>query len=557
MILVQNKQVAGGILLQSADPAVRTAGEMLADYMQKISGARFSFCENEENPVAFRLCVDQSLGEEELLCYAEDGVVTVSGGSGRAVIYGVVAFLESLGCVFYAQDCEKIPQTDTVELADDFSLRDAPAMEYRDLYWSCSYAPEISVKLRVNGSVNREHRNLTPEWGGGVTYAGPQFVHTFECLVPAEEFFEDHPEYFSEIDGQRTAKHLYSQLCMTNEDVYHIVLSRLRNWLNENPEAKIVSLSQNDSFVINSYCTCPSCRRIIEEEGSPMGPLICFVNRVAEALEPDYPEVAVDTLAYQYSIPAPRLTAPRRNVIVRFCTGACAAHSIRNCERYRGMHDSLVAWGKICHRMYIWDYTTDFAHYLTPFPNIDYLADHVRFFYENGARGMFMQGMYQNGLPGGFGELRCYLLAKLLWNPTVEQRPLEEDFCRAYYGEAAEDVLAYLDLMHRLVASDGRHFTLVMAPSAIFEGLIDDAMLGQIDALWQSALQKVAEKPEFLAHVRRSGLTWRYYKLDAKRGEFADAQTFEAEKSRFFADCAALGVERINEGADIPPVEVS
>ena len=153
MILVQNKQVAGGILLQSADPAVRTAGEMLADYMQKISGARFSFCENEENPVAFRLCVDQSLGEEELLCYAEDGVVTVSGGSGRAVIYGVVAFLESLGCVFYAQDCEKIPQTDTVELADDFSLRDAPAMEYRDLYWSCSYAPEISVKLRVNGSV--------------------------------------------------------------------------------------------------------------------------------------------------------------------------------------------------------------------------------------------------------------------------------------------------------------------------------------------------------------------------------------------------------------------
>ena len=82
-------------------------------------------------------------------------------------------------------------------------------------------------------------------------------------------------------------------------------------------------------------------------------------------------------------------------------------------------------------------------------------------------------------------------------------------------------------------------------------------MLGQIDALWQSALQKVAEKPEFLAHVRRSGLTWRYYKLDAKRGEFADAQTFEAEKSRFFADCAALGVERINEGADIPPVEVS
>ena len=49
-----------------------------------------------------------------------------------------------------------------------------------------------------------------------------------------------------------------------------------------------------------------------------MGPLLRAVNAIAAAVEPEFPHVAIDTLAYQYTRAAPRVTVPRPNVIVRY-----------------------------------------------------------------------------------------------------------------------------------------------------------------------------------------------------------------------------------------------
>ena len=43
------------------------------------------------------------------------------------------------------------------------------------------------------------------------------------------------------------------------------------------------------------------------------------VNEIARRLKPKYPGVAVDTLAYQYTQPAPNITKPEPNVIIRLC----------------------------------------------------------------------------------------------------------------------------------------------------------------------------------------------------------------------------------------------
>ena len=43
---------------------------------------------------------------------------------------------------------------------------------------------------------------------------------------------------------------------------------------------------------------------------------------------------------------------------------------------------------------------------------------------------------------------------------------------------------------------------------------------------------------------------------DGKRGEFADETAFEGLMNAFYADCKRLEVTRLNEGADVPWVEV-
>ena len=45
------------------------------------------------------------------------------------------------------------------------------------------------------------------------------------------------------------------------------------------------------------WCNKSYDAAIIEEEGSPMGPLLRAVNAVAEAIEPEFPDVAISTMA--------------------------------------------------------------------------------------------------------------------------------------------------------------------------------------------------------------------------------------------------------------------
>ena len=551
--------------------AVRTAAGELSKYLTAMCGVSVPVAESPAPAEGLILRENKTLPPDGLsITHAEDALL-LEGGNGRGVLYAVYRLLEELGCRFYAEDTEVIPtytaEDLTAALAAVPNIREESPFEFRDLYWIGTYRPDMAVKLRLNaGKVgNGVHKREIPvEWGGGIGYAGPHFVHTFAMLVPADEYFETHPEYFSMIDGERTAKHLYSQLCLSNPDVLKITVDRVKGWLRENPLAEIVSVSQNDSFVIGSYCTCPACAAVDAEEGSPAGSLIRFVNAVAEAIEPEFPGVAVDTLAYQYSVTPPRLTRPRHNVMVRMCTGGCSSHGIEVCERNGGTKSCIEGWAKICNRLYIWDYTTDFAQYLVPYPNLPTHLPNAKYFATHNVKGVFEQGNYQEGKSGEFGELRAYLLAQALWNPDVE--PDTVAFMEAYYGGGAPYIQKYLNYIHAKVKDV--HFNLVISASALWNPLIPDEDLPMLDRLWVDAYNAALNggvtaggfgiSPELAAeHVERSGLCHRWFKLDGKRGEYSYPATFEDMSAHFYADCNRLGVTRLSEGANVPWIDVA
>ncbi len=552
-----------------AAPAEMTAVKELVRYIGLITGSEPAVTDDASAPACAReivvgrtsrdiprvaACRDTLGGEGFAILWDGPRVFVTGSGEnyGRGTLYGAYELIRDFGCEFYATDTETVPSDPSLRVPKRDRV-EKPVFEYRDVYWSAVWDKEISAKLHRNGNLADQ---LPKEYGGGIFYAGPRFVHSFIALVPPEEYFATHPEYFSEIDGVRTARYLYSQLCMTNEDVFRISLAKVREWLAEKPDARIVSVSQNDSFVNESYCTCPSCQAIIDEEGSPMGPLLRFVNRIADSVKVDRPEVAVDLLAYQYSLKPPVKTVPRENVIVRYCTGGCNGHSIAECPNNAGAKQRIEDWNRICDRIYIWDYTTDFAQYLCPFPNFYTLKDNINFFKDNGVKGVFEQGMYQGGVSGEFGELRAYVLAKLLWDPSLDTDTLIDAFMAAYYGPGAPKVREYFNWMHRVVAEDGRHFFVVVNCADLYKDLISDGDLAMLDGLWQEAVDACAPDSKEQRHVRAAQLSWRFYKKMACRGEWADESAREAEELRFNRDCNELGVTRLNEGAEIPWVQV-
>jgi hypothetical protein len=114
---------------------------------------------------------------------------------------------------------------------------------------------------------------------------------------------------------------------------------------------------------------------------------------------------------------------------------------------------NLKGWSKICQRLYVWDYVTDFGNYVLPHPNWFVLGPNVRLFRDYGVKGVFEEGAY--GGPGEeMAELRAWVLAQLLWNPQQDDRALIKEFLHGYYGAKAGDYIErYLELMYQ--ASEG------------------------------------------------------------------------------------------------------
>ena len=110
----------------------------------------------------------------------------------------------------------------------------------------------------------------------------------------------------------------------------------------------------------------------------------------------------------------------------------------------------VSAWGAVHNRIYIWDYNVNFSHYLAPMPNLDVMAANIRFWMKNHAEGVMLQGGYQG--PAERDQLKCWVTAKLLWNPAWDEKALARDFIQGHYGKAAPAIEEYEALLERMRA---------------------------------------------------------------------------------------------------------
>ncbi len=495
----------------------------LAETLKQVTGAQFTVQEAGEDvpehaiivgpgPAAKALFPDvpfDQLGQEEIVIKTSGGRLLLAGGRPRGTLYAVAQFLQgSCGVRWWTPWASQIPSRPTLTVGA-LDVRYAPVFESRDPFWF----PAFNAAWAVRNFSNSQSAGIPENLGGCIRYKG--FVHTFYPLVPPAEHFAAHPEWFAEVNGKRVTNN--AQLCLMNQELRDFVVNRVKEWLRESPEARIVSVSQNDCF---NPCTCPLCKAKDDAEGSHAGTMLDFVNYVAEKIEPEFPQVAIDTLAYQYTRKPPKTIRPRPNVIVRLCSIECNFREPLDAPANAAFADDIRGWSAICNRLYIWDYTTDFGHYVQPHPNWFVLGPNLRFFAANHVRGVFEQGAYQS-YASEFSELRAWVLAQLLWNPAKGDRALINEFLDGYYGPAATPIRHYLELMHG--ASAGWNLTCFSKTDTPFDQF---KTLAQAEQLWRDAEAAVADDATFLPRVQRGRMWLGYVWLslwDKLRQECTDA----------------------------------
>ena len=497
------------VLAADASESEKWAGRELQYWLQECGSAELPIITDADSIRAHEIVVGFNRHSQKLLgpaasrppdadesfCYQNVGPhLLIYGGCQRGTQYGVFSFLErELGCRWYT------PRVSLAPLKIRWSFErlhhaERPGIRVRNDFYYEAFDPIWAARNRVNGAMNYREQP-----GGVEAYWS---VHTFYRFLPPEEFFAGHPEYYSLIDGRRIYEH--AQLCLTQPDVLRIITERMRKTMQEHPEYLIYCLSQNDW---HNPCQCDNCQALHRREESEAGPIVWFVNQVAETLQKEFPDKFIGTLAYLYSRKPPKTIKPRENVVIRLCSiECCFAHDFHSCPENSSFVADLQAWAKLAPHLYIWDYVVNFSQYIMPYPNFKVLQSNIKTFRDNNAIGIMEQAAYQSR-GGEFAELRAYVISRLLWNPECDVEEVIDDFIYGYYGRSGQYVRAYFDLLHAQVTAD-THIHLGLQPD---DPLFANAWLQEAETLFDQA-EAVADHETIRQRVEMARLPLWYLK---------------------------------------------
>lgn len=550
------------IVSADAAPAELTAAETLADYLNRITGAVFPvrtddepFSEKElvvgvtdRDPI---LGIDRDAMDDDAVRVAAVGErLFFTGGTARGAVYSVYTFLEDhLGCRWFTLELTVTPHVEelTVPLPLDFFYE--PPIRLRQSYWLFSTRdPAFCAAHKLHGVMSY----LSEKYGGAHFEMAINSVHTLQNVI-RPDMFAEHPEYFgADESGTRRPDR---QPCLTDPEVLSLVtesaLEYCRNY------GAVYSVSQNDGM---DFCKCERCAAFNAAHGGvDSAALIAFVNSVAKAVDEAFPGRMIETLAYQRSQEPPKGLAPAKNVVVRLCPiSTCVLHDLDDlkCPSNAAFDRDMTGWAALTKNIYVWDYSTDFQYIFALFPNVNTLQARYRYFRDRNVISVFEHGCGEDIVPGELHELKTYLTLKLLWDPDTDVERHIREFCSAYYGGAADDVIDFINEFEDRIKG---YNALSMRQSHVScsEGGENFDARTSITERDVRALDKIMAKAESrrLTEDERHRLTglklsWRLFKNATFAGEFNwfSGKTDPEEQARtLFSDLKAYGVTHLGE----------
>ncbi|GAG20695.1 unnamed protein product, partial [marine sediment metagenome] len=247
--------------------------------------------------------------------------------------------------------------------------------------------------------------------------------------------------------------------------------------------------------------------------------LIDFANYIAEQVANEYPDKYILTLAYQWSADPPKHIRAHPNVIIQICSIRCAFNHPLNSPVNAKFQEQIRGWLDKCDNLFVWDYTVNFWHSLAPHPNLYVIGPNIRFFLENKAKGVFEEG--NPAVTGGeFLELRSYLIAKALWNPSIDTDEVINDFLAGYYGPAASLVKKYITRIHELSSDPDLSLSIFngctcssCSKNRRIPPLWSPEVIQEFVELFDQAEEVVANDPVLLGRVQRVRLGLMYKRI--------------------------------------------
>ncbi len=492
----------------------QTAAKELAAYLGQATGQRFPvISESGADAAAPHIYVGATafartlglefaaLGPEEWVIRSSGAHLVLAGGRPRGTLYAVYHFLEDeVGIHWWNPFEESVPDKTTLTLSG-LDRRGKPVFRYRDIYML--YGGDRG-RFAAHNRLNRDgDSGIAPEYGGEMGYGPPYHVHTFYMYFPPEPYFKTHPEWFSLIDGKRDADQ--KQLCLSNAELRAAFLEKLKAFIvqaraeaekNGQPAPLVFDVSQNDW---GGMCQCEHCQAMAVAEESESGPLLDFLNYLADGIKDEFPGVYIDSLAYMMTQKPPKSLRPRDNLILRLCdTGSNFTRPITDPENGK-FRDHLLSWAGITKNLRIWNYAVTYApFYGLPLPTVQTYPVNYQFYAEHNVEGVFTEHEYP--ILADMRDFKVWMMMKMLEDPYQDCDGLVRTFTDGFYGVAGEAIRIYLEALEKASAAKPGYLSMGASPRQYH--YLDLAFIRASQELFDGAERVVQEDAVLLRRMR-------------------------------------------------------
>ncbi|WP_428228823.1 DUF4838 domain-containing protein [Flavobacterium sp.] len=328
--------------------------------------------------------------------------------------------------------------------------------------------------------------------------------------------------------------------------------------MRKTPNAQFYSVSQNDDVV---YCECTQCRALNKKHGGPQGSFYYFLNKIAS----HFPKTKITTLAYLHTFKPPVNLKIAPNIYTIFCPIELNRGKVITPENASSFVKTLENWSITSPHLFLWDYTVQFSNYMSPFPNFESFQGNYKFFKKNKVKGLFVQGY--SDIPGDFSELRQYLLAKLMWDTSINIEATTADFLRGFYGKAAPFVGKYLNLLEAYQKKSNAYLDIYSGPVEARNTFLTPEAMDQYDQFLEQAGTTVENDPILNSRIQKLRLALEYVyfeqaKFYGKNQHGMFIVNYNGEKEvkegltervlKFTQSCNQFGIYELSEGGLSP-----
>lgn len=556
---------------------LRFAAGELQKYLSEISGASFSVGpERSSTGGQVRLMTDTALPEETYKIHAAGARITLTGGSGRAVLYGVYDLLGRLGCIWLAPDFsfyhghgEYIPHRRELSYQYEGDITEQPVFAFRkiDGMGRNSKPEDLTAliewmgKLRYNtlqipfGSSGLKwdqwKKILIPELkkrGLIIEVGGHGYQHFLNAAMDSNRLFKDHPGWFGSDSACHPSGAPRVVFNTENPGAVHYFITGVMSYLRRHPEIDIFDLWPPDG-AIWSDSACLSGGYLPRDRQARLA------NRVDSAIKESGLGTRLEIIAYDHTLLPPTQTVLHTDILVDFCpinqnfeTQIYSAKSSEN----RGYQKALRAWRS--------DFPGDIGIYSyyrksawRSLPNVipHYIGRDLKWYQTVAVQGISCYAYHDDWFTY---EINHYVLGEAAWNPDINIDSIVELFCKHRYHNFWRTATAAYQMMEQITSREGSiPFTSLKPPSRIKSA---EARIGMQISELQKA-KSAARDSVTAANLSRLLLMMGYLQRDLaiqesrSRGASREHIQAQVEKLLEFRNAHAQGgvfqISRVNE----------